>query len=106
MLENNYSILQKSGDRDTVKRINKDLAMLDDEKIQLEALLGEQIKHLELMAEDVIPEDATAVAGNQIRLEYLVSGLFSEYKDLKREIFYLVQEAAQNNQLARFAFPN
>ena len=107
LLENNYSILQKSGDRDTVKRINKDLAMLDDEKIQLEALLGEQITHLELMAEDVIPEDATAVAGNQIRLEYLVSGLFSEYKDLKREIFYLVQEAsAQNNQLGRFAFPN
>jgi hypothetical protein len=107
LLENNYFILQNNGEKDTVKRINNDLMLLDVEKNQLECALDEQIKQLELMSEDVIPEDATQVAGKQIRLEYLVAQLFSEYKDLKREIFYLVQEAStQNMQLGRFAFPN
>lgn len=107
LLENNYFILQNNGEKDTVKRINNDLMLLDVEKNQLERALNEQIQQLELMAEDVIPEDAVQVAAKQIRLEYLVTDLFSEYKDLKREIFYLVQEASvQNMQLGRFAFPN
>jgi hypothetical protein len=73
----------------------------------LEVLLIDQIKHLELMAEDVVPEDATTVAGNQIRLEYMVSDLFSEYKDLKREIFNLMQEAsAQGNQPGQITYLN
>ena len=81
--------------------------MLDIEKDQLERSLNNQIQQLELMSEDVIPEDATQVAGKQIRLEFMVTDLFSEYKDLKREIFYLVQEAsAENKQLGRLAFPN
>jgi len=107
LLENNYFILQNNGEKDTVKRINNDLRMLDIEKDQLERSLNNQIQQLELMSEDVIPEDATQVAGKQIRLEYMVTDLFSEYKDLKREIFYLVQEAlAENKQLGHLAFPN
>lgn len=107
LLENNYFILQNNGEKDTLKRINKDLARLDVEKNLLERALDEQIQQLELMSEDVIHEDATQIAGTQIRLEYMVTDLFSEYKDLKREIFYLVQEAsAQDKQLGRFAFPN
>jgi hypothetical protein len=107
LLENNYIILQNNGEKDTLKRINNDLILLDVEKDQLERALDEQIQQLELMSEDVIPEDATQVAGKQIRIEYMVTELFSEYKDLKREIFYLVQEAStQNMQLGRFAFPN
>lgn len=108
LLDNNYLILQSNGEKDTLKRINNDLMRLDVEKNQLERALDEQIQQLELMSEDVIPEDATQVAGKQIRLEYMVTELFSEYKDLKREIFYLVQEATvQNRQLGgHFAFPN
>jgi len=103
----NFITLLNNGDRETVKNINSDLTRLDEEKTQLERSLNDQIKQLELMAEDVIPEDATQVAGKQIRLEYMVTELFSEYKDLKREIFYLVQEAsAQNRQLSQFTFPN
>ena len=107
LLGANFIALLNNGDRETVKNINSDLTRLDEEKAQLECSLNDQIKQLELMAEDVIPEDATQVAGKQIRLEYMVTELFSEYKDLKREIFYLVQEAsAQNRQLNQFAFPN
>ena len=107
LLEINYLTLQNSGDRDTVKRINNDLVQLDLEKRQLECSLNDQIKQLELMAEDIIPEDVTTIAGKQIRLEYMVSGLFSEYKDLKREIFDLVQEAsAQGIQIGQLTCLN
>ncbi|HTK18959.1 MAG TPA: hypothetical protein VL442_05590 [Mucilaginibacter sp.] len=107
LLENNYFIIQNNGEKDTLKRINNDLILLDAEKKQLEQALDEQIKQLELMSEDVIPEDATQVAGKQIRLEYMVADLFSKYKDLKREIFYLVQEASeQSKQSGHFVFPN
>jgi len=107
LLGANFITLLNNGDKETVKSINDDLIRLDEEKTRLEYSLGDQIKQLELMAEDIIPEDATQVAGNQIRLEYMVAELFSEYKDLKREIFYLVQEASmRNKQLSRFTFPN
>ena len=107
LLENNYFILQNNEEKDTVKRINNDLMLLDVEKNLLEHALGEQIQQLELMSEDEIPEDVAQVAARQIGLEYMVTELFSEYKDLKREIFYLVQDAsAQNMQLGWFAFPN
>jgi hypothetical protein len=103
----NFIALLDSGERETVKNINNDLTRLDEEKTQLECSLSDQIKQLELMAEDIIPEDATQVAGKQIRLEYMVTELFSEYKDLKREIFYLVQQASVSNKLLnQFAFAN
>ncbi len=67
---------------------------LDLEKNQLERSLNEQLKELVLMAEDVIPEDANHLACKQIRLEYMVNDLFAEYKELKREIFELVESVS------------
>lgn len=90
----NFISLLNNGDKEIVKRINNDLIQVEEDNIRLECALIDQIKQLELMAEDVIPEDATTIAGKQIRLEYMVTDLFSEYKDLKREIFDLVQEAS------------
>ena len=107
LLEANFNTLLNNGDKENVKRINNDLVQIDAEKVQLECSLNDQIKHLELMAEDIIPEDMTIVAGKQIRLEYMVSDLFSEYKDLKREVFDLIQEAlSQGKQLSQAAHLN
>lgn len=103
----NFITLLNNGDKEIVKRINTDLSQLDEEKAKLEYSLNDQIKQLELMAEDIIPEDVTTIAGKQIRLEYMVTNLFSEYKDIKREIFDLVQEAsAQCNQGEQFTHLN
>jgi hypothetical protein len=107
LLEDNFNTLLNNGDREAVKRISNDLVQIDEEKIQLECSLSDQIKQLELMAEDIIPEDMTIVAGKQIRLEYMVTNLFSEYKDLKREIFDLIQEvSSQSKQLGQVSHLN
>src|SRR5579871_6376324 len=74
-------------DRAAIANINTDLMEIDVDKNQLELALEEQLKELELMAEDVVAEDTNQLAGKQIRLEYMVGNLFAEYKDLKREIF-------------------
>ena len=103
----NFIALLNNGDKETVKRINSDLIQIEKDNKKLESSLTDQIKQLELMAEDIIPEDATTIAGKQIRLEYLVTDLFSEYKDLKREIFDLVQEAsAQGNHAGQLTHLN
>jgi hypothetical protein len=107
LLDQNYFIMQNNGDKENVKRIINDLSRLDVDKSQLEKSLNDQIQQLELMSEDIITEDVTTLAGKQIRLEYMVSALFSEYKYLKREIFDLIQEASsQNKQPGQFAYPN
>lgn len=82
---------QNAAERKKLAEINNELMELDAEKNQLERLLNEQIKELELMAEDVIPEDANHIACKQIGLEYMVNDLFAGYKELKCEIFKLVE---------------
>jgi len=92
-----FNTVDKS-DRVAIAEINNELMELDVEKNQLEEALERQLKELELMAEDVVPEDVTQIAGKQIRLEYMVGSLFAEYKELKRDIFSLVEEVSDKGR--------
>lgn len=65
----------------------------DLEKMVDGDLLAQQLTQLELMAEDVIPEDADALAEVQVRLEQLMSRLTRSFRDLKQEVFALVLAA-------------
>jgi hypothetical protein len=94
LLEDCFFSTQDTGGRTRIAELNNGLTELDVEKNQLERLLNEQLKELELMAEDVIPEDANHIACKQIRLEYMVADLFSQYKELKREIFSLAERVS------------
>lgn len=55
-------------------------------------LLDGQISQLELMAEDVIPEDAEALAAAQVRLERFMNDLTQRFRAIKQDIFALVLE--------------
>lgn len=107
LLDDSFFNTQNSTDRKKIAEINCELMELDVEKNQFERLLDEQLKELELMAEDVIPEDANHIACKQIRLEYMVNDLFTEYKELKREIFSLVEGlSGQVKSFNHFSTPN
>jgi len=56
-------------------------------------LLSRQLTQLELMAEDVIPEDADALTESQVKLEQLMAGLTRRFRDVKQEVFTLVLDA-------------
>ena len=107
LLDNHFFNLQYKDDRATVINFNNDLMKLSVDKNQLEIVLDDQIRLLELMSEDIIPEDVTALSGKQIKLEYMVTHIFSEYKELKKQIFSLVQKAYQKPVFApQCTFPN
>ena len=56
-------------------------------------LLAGQINQLELMAEDIIPEDAEALAANQVKLEYFMANIVKTFREVKKDIFELVLDA-------------
>ncbi|MES2265145.1 MAG: hypothetical protein V4520_00200 [Bacteroidota bacterium] len=53
-------------------------------------LFARQLKQLELMAEDIIPEDIDALTEVQIKLEQQMSNLTRLFRNVKKEIFKLV----------------
>lgn len=63
------------------------------EETKIDSLLSAQLTQLELMAEDVIPEDTEALASVQVKLENLMSELTRCYRAVKQEIFRLVLDA-------------
>ncbi|MBS1529095.1 MAG: hypothetical protein JSU01_02205 [Bacteroidetes bacterium] len=94
-------------ERVTIAGLNNEITDLDAEKNKLEKSLNEQLKELEQMAEDLIPEDANHIACKQIRLEYLVNDLFAEYKELKRDVFTLVERISGTAKpFNNFSVPN
>ena len=107
LLDGYFFAMTHIGEKGSVAQISSDLMKLEVDKNQLERSLDEQIKQLELMSEDVIPENAASLAGKQIGLENMVSSLLSEYKELKIKIFSLMQKVMSvNRQLGEFSFPN
>jgi SMC interacting uncharacterized protein involved in chromosome segregation len=81
-----------------LKIVGEKLLKLEEEERQTDKLLTDQIKHLELMAEDVIPEDAESLATQQIQLEHLTTNLMREYRNIKKQLFVLVESAMGKNK--------
>jgi len=60
------------------------------EQMELDNMLANQITQLELMAEDIIPEDSESLAATQVKLEYFITDLNHQFRKVKHEIFRLV----------------
>jgi hypothetical protein len=60
------------------------------EEMEVNNLLSDQIRKLELMAEDIIPEDPESLAAKQVQLEYFMTNLTREFRKVKQELFRLV----------------
>ncbi len=69
----------------------KALLKLEEDRNRVDNLLTEQLKHLELMADDVISEDIDSLSDKQIKIEYLVTDLVNEYRSVKNELFAQVE---------------
>lgn len=69
---------------DTGKKLQQLEQMVADDK------LSNQLTQLELMAEDIIPEDAEALAATQVELEHFMSDLTKQFRTVKKEIYQLI----------------
>lgn len=88
LLDRYISHLQNREHLQKLVKAAKDLAEL--RKLEVAGLLAGQLTQLELMAEDVIPEDADALASAQVELERFMAGLTQKFRALKQKIFQLV----------------
>jgi len=68
-------------------------ALQELEGTAISDLLSRQLTQLELMAEDVIPEDTEALAEVQVKPENLMGELTRRYRSAKQDIFRLVLDS-------------
>lgn len=61
------------------------------DEIGIEALLIDQLWELELMADDILPEDTQVLTVKQIKLENLVKDFTNEIRQLKKDVYALVR---------------
>ena len=84
---------------DKLKETSQKLFGLEKDENSLRQQLGSHIKQMELTAENVIPEDTEKLADTQATLESLLFKLINEYRDVKKEMFALVESAGHAKKL-------
>jgi hypothetical protein len=99
LLDDHFTQLCNEDHIDKLREVSKKLVVLEQDEQQVDKLLTRQLKNIELMAEDVMPEDADALAGTQVQLEYLVTNLTREYRGIKKELFNLVTQVIHKHRL-------
>jgi SMC interacting uncharacterized protein involved in chromosome segregation len=88
-------------DKTNIRELSKTgmkLYQLEKNEARVSHMLDAQLKQLELMAEDIIPENAEKLAGTQVHLESLVSTIIHEYRAVKKEIFEVIENVMKNNK--------
>jgi hypothetical protein len=77
----------------------KKIRGLKEDELATGKILAEQLKQLELMTEDFIPENVDDIRGKQVQLEYLVTNLTREYRKVKKELFVAIERMIKDGQL-------
>lgn len=90
LLEDHYIRLSIPVYFEQLSNIAIQLQELDNNNRRAETLVEQQLKYLEQMAEDVIPESADELTGTQIKLEQLVANITAGFRVVKKELFEAV----------------
>jgi hypothetical protein len=99
LLDDHFTQLCNEEHIDKLRAISKKLTVLTHDEQQAGELLSNQLKHLELMAEDVLPEDSDSLASTQVQLEYLRTNLTREYREIKKELFPLITSVIRKHRI-------
>lgn len=83
---------------DILKRIGKKLLKLEADSNYSDTILSEQFRNLELVKEEVIPENIVGLACKQMELEYLITNLNNEYREVKKELSLLLDLKKSTNE--------
>lgn len=95
LLDKHIANLQDTGHIHKLIATGKALKHLQD--MEVEELLTRQVRQLELMSEDIIPEDTDALTSTQVKLAYFMTNLTREFRQVKQDLFSLVLDATQSN---------
>ena len=92
LINDHFVRLLEEADATTLSATGVKLYELEKHENKLNKMLEAQIRYLELMAEDIIPDDSESLSGTQIQLENLVGTVMYEYQAAKKEIFGFVEK--------------
>lgn len=84
---------------DKLKQASSKLFELETDETGVSEQLAAQMKQLELAAENVIPEDAEMLADTQATIESQLLKLINEYREVKKEMFALVENARHRKKI-------
>jgi NifB/MoaA-like Fe-S oxidoreductase len=76
----------------------KKMAKLEADKIYSDQVLHQQFEILERINSQPIPETETVLACKQMELDYLMNNFNSEYCELKKELFTLIESITLENR--------
>ena len=98
LIDENLRRVKVSSGNNALRALLYKINKLNEDEQATAKMLAEQLQQLELMAEDIIPENIDDVKGQQVQLEYLVANLIHEYRAVKREIFTTIESFLKENQ--------
>lgn len=84
---------------DQLKKAGMNLYKLENDESRLSKLLDDQLKKLSLISEAIIPEDQQELSARHTELEQLVTNLTAEYREVKKQLFVLVEKVMNENKL-------
>jgi len=99
LIEDHFIGLSAPAFIDELKAVGKKLLRLDIEISGADKMLTGQLKQIELMAEDIVDEDAEALAGAQVQLEYLINSITLQFRETKTMLFNLIERVVKNNNI-------
>nr|WP_294945308.1 hypothetical protein [uncultured Mucilaginibacter sp.] len=70
-----------------LRHLLNNISRLKEDERAVSQMLNEQLKQLELMAEDFIPDNVLSLQSKQIEIEYLVANLTREFTAIKKDLF-------------------
>jgi len=83
--------------QERLQKLQDKLAMIRKEKAQIKDLLNEQLKTLELLAEEPFVISNENLTNSQSQLEYLMTDISREYREVKTYLFKVLIEAKNAN---------
>lgn len=82
-----------------LKQTGARLFDLEKDESELRKQLSGHLKQLELVAENIIPEDIGNLTDAHVEIGSLVSKLVNEYREVKKQLFALVERAMTEKKL-------
>lgn len=82
-----------------LKQTGAKLFDLEKDENELRKQLSAHLKQLELVAENIIPEDTGSLTDAHFEIGSLVSKLVNEYREVKKQLFALVERAMTEKKL-------
>lgn len=103
LIEDHFIRLSAPDNINALKTIGKKLLRLEVEISNADKVLTDQIKQIELMTEDIVIENAEALAVTQVKLEKMISDITRQFREVKINLFQLVEHVMKNRNMQLYS---